>query len=754
MLNIQVDLPKLRMSNSQTRSQVSNILSTRHKNKASFDSIFEKSDLISTPNRIRKKDNLSIIDESLDAKEISLRNNSSSDYIQEFIIYKEHLDQLAVYVKSSNPILAFSINRGILGCNKVFNHLEKLISSLQNRPVVVQMSKRDLRDCQVQTDKVDETSEWKMINNKDIKIFRLLNSRLEDLNLGKITQKLRDMHKSLQKAHSEVPGLSKFPELSSFDIHNTVSQLEKHVRNIQQEVSSELTRRKLSALPKSVTTQTEVPLIDPEKFFILEQMLVDKEQEIFELNKKIQILEMEKKNLIEKFESSQSCLNQVEKRLYIARKKELKYDKLKEEKKEEKLKFESKLMKKKAKLLENKKNIQNNLACLEKQRKIMNELVEEYKTVKVQGKVAEARLNEIKNAWEMQFGESFKFSAVNVKEIEAGINFGLMEEFDQIYLKTKNSEFAGDELKNTLSGFRDSSGSPGKGMKDRQASDDFQAQGFKSPAGNSKKGFNRLATQSFIRNPKNSSLTRQTSTDPKKNKPNSSNSPTKVSQKPDLNLSENSQDSLNIENFPDPISASNKKYENSSLHKNSFLSRVENKLRNSTQPGKKPNSEPDFKLSGAPSTQFTEESSAGSCYKRSSQDSDENLDSVQNPSQIYDSLMEKLKNGEKLSKLQEKFLQLYQGNNLKNLIKEDPEEYLKHTFTLFDPSDELHARLLKEFPSIVGVPKKVQFEIFTLMMEHEKMRCQGNCKHLHRVNQLKYRSKGIPYPIRKKTVEF
>lgn len=761
MLNIQVDLPKLRMSNSQTRSQVSNVLSARHKNKASFDSFFEKTDLISTPNRIRKKDNLSIIDEALDAKEIFFRNSTTQDYTQEFTIYKEHLDQLAVYVKNSNPILAFSINRGVSGCNRVLNHLEKLIGSLQSKPLIVQQSKKLLRDCQVQTVKVDEESEWKMINKKDIKIFKRINQRLEELNLSKITQKLREMQKSLKKAYSEVPGLSKFPELGSFNIKDTVSQLEKHVKNIQQEVSSEFTRRKLAALPKSVNTQTEVPLIDPEKFFVLEKMLIEKEEEIFDSKKKIQILGMEKKNLLEKFETSQSCLYQVEQRLYKAREKEAKFDRLEEEKVEEKKRFEQKLMKNRAKLLESRNQNMNHLRCLEKQREMMREIVEEYKEARVQGKVAEIRLEEIKRAWEVQFGEGFKFTAVNIKEIRDGLNLKILEKFDEIFEKSKNGELIEGGLQKSLAGIKGFTNSPGKSEGNNHENGDFQELGTKSSGPNKKKSFNRLATQSFIRPPKNSALIRQGSIDPKTGRPFTSSSPNKVPSSPnknskspqklDQNLSEASQDSLNCENFPDHHSSSTK---NSTLQNQNFLSRLENKLKHTTQPSKRSYAESDLKFSGVSSTQFTDESSAESYYKRNSQDSHEILEGIQNPSEIYEALIEKLKNGEKLTKLQEKFLQLYQGNSLKNLIKEDPEEYLKHTFTLFDPNDELHAKLLQEFPTIAGIPKKVQFEIFSLMMEHEKMRCHGGCKHLQRVHQLKYRIKGIPYPIRKKTVEF
>ena len=728
--------------------------------------MLEKSDLVSTPNRIRKKDQLSILDEALDAKEISIRNNPNPNSSEDFNIYKEHLELLSVYIKNSNPVLAFSLNRGISGFSRSIHSLQKLIQSINSRQIPVLPEKKSLRDSQVQTCQVEPEENWKSIHKKDLKIFKHLEKKLEEMNFTKVSQKLKDLHKSLKKAVSEVPGLSKFPELGNFNVQDTINQLEKHVRNLQNEVSQELVKRKLAVLPVHVFTQTEVPIIDPEKYFILEKMLVDKEQEIFELNKKLEILKMEKKNLQEKYETSQSCLNQCEKRLYVAREKEAKFDALKEEMQREKERYEKKIISKKEKLITQKKENQGLALGIENQRQKFLKLVNEYKESVMQGKIAEKQLEELKSAWVGRFGEDFKFSDININEIAGNINSNLLQDYDDVLNKAQTAQVSNDGQRKSPGAYKSSNltnilRSPtsltGKSYEDYANDSKVLGQTLKSSSNSSKKSLNRLSTQAIInsaneRNRKgsvdvgrNRAEGKRASLSPHKFT-NSFNQRTKV---PGL-ATEDSCDGLeNCKIFEEQSSLKSTKAR--SNLKQSFLSRVENKLKGENQ------NENDIerKFSGQNSTQFTEDSSNTSFQKKLQLESEDFYESMQdNPDQLFEFLKLKSQNGEKLSNLQEKFLHLYQGSNLKTLIREDPEEYFKHTFTLLDPNDELNARILKEFPVISTITRRMQFDLFTIMLDHEKMRCQGQCKHLSKVAQLKYKYKGVPYPIRKLTVEF
>ena len=754
------------MSNSQARSQVPNILSSRHKSKASIDSIFDKTDLVSTTNRIRKKDQLSILDEALDAKEISIRNNPKDFTIEDYNTYREHLELLSVYIKNSNPVLAFSLNRGISGCSRSVHTLQQLLNSLTSRQSQLVPEKKSYRDSQAQTCQEEKKENWKAIHKKDIKIFKHLEKKLEEINLTKVSQKLKDLHRSLIKAVIEVPGLSKFPELGNFNVQDTINKLEKHVRSLQTEVSQEIVKRKLAALPISVLTQTEVPIIDPEKYFILERMLVDKEQEIFELNKKLVIMQMEKKNLLEKYETSQSCLNQCEKRLYKAREKEAKYDGLKEEIQREKEKYEKKIISKKEKLALKRKENQLIALALDKQRQCFMKLVKDYKDSVVQGKIAEKQLKEIKSAWIESFGESFKFSAVDVNEIQASINSRLIQDYDEILNKAQTALGLNDGLGRPLGSLKGSTlanalGSPSdgsaQGFLGQSENGKFLPQTLKSASSSNKKSFNKLSAQAMTKSPHERN--RKGSVDTGRNKTDSkgtSSSPHKLAASFDCTnrlaglATENSQDGLkHCEIFHDPSSLLYSK--GRSNLKQSFLARVENKMKGENQH----HNNIEIKFSGQTSTEFTEDSSNTSLHKRGQQDSEDFFECMrENPEQLFEFLMQKSQNGGQLSKLQEKFLKLYQGSNLKNLIREDPEEYFKHTFTLLDPNDELHARILKDFQAISGISRNVQFDLFSIMIEHEKMMCRGQCKHLTKVAQLKYKSKGVPYPIRKRTVEF
>ena len=146
----------------------------------------------------------------------------------------------------------------------------------------------------------------------------------------------------------------------------------------------------------------------------------------------------------------------------------------------------------------------------------------------------------------------------------------------------------------------------------------------------------------------------------------------------------------------------------------------------------------DYKSSGFASTSFSETSSRGSLLRKKKN----STESQENSSFLF----------ENFSKIQQKILDLQKSSD--KLIVEDPDESMRNTYSLFDKNDKFHAKILTEFPNLSSIPKNYQIELFRVMAEHEKNRCVGKCKHLLRVQMIKYSSKGIPYPIKKTNMEY
>ena len=290
---IKDNLPQLKLHHLQSKSQVNNLGTPRQKLQFSFEnSLDSSSTAILTPGHTKLKDYLTLLDESLDAKEITIRNSLSPNPYEDFNVYREHLEVISVMIKKNNPRLAFTISRGINGCCKAistikFSEMNKIIE----QPTTIKIQLQD--NCSQTIKNLDENEQ--KINSKDTKFFRSLSLKLDDLNFQKVSAKLRELHRSLKRVSIDIPELSKIPEIEKFDVHDAIMSLEKHVKSIQNDIGNEIVRRKLKNLPASKCTQTDIKLIEPSAFNALESLLITKEEEIFDWKKKFEILMMDKK---------------------------------------------------------------------------------------------------------------------------------------------------------------------------------------------------------------------------------------------------------------------------------------------------------------------------------------------------------------------------------------------------------------------------------------------------------------------------
>ena len=251
---IKENLPKLILHHPKSKSQVNNICTPRHKLQLSFEYIQDSSNIISTPSHCRTKDHLTLLDEGLDTKEISRRNTFLSNPYEEFNIYREHLEMIAMMIKKNNPRLAFTISRGINGCSKVISSLKFFESTKASEETL--LPKIYKQDNYTQTSNHLKDNENKP-ESEDLRFFKSLSVKLNDISFTKVSDKLRDLHRSLKKISTEVPELTTIPEIAKFDADEAIMSLEKHVRSIQCDISSQMIKKKLKNLTVASYSQTD-----------------------------------------------------------------------------------------------------------------------------------------------------------------------------------------------------------------------------------------------------------------------------------------------------------------------------------------------------------------------------------------------------------------------------------------------------------------------------------------------------------------
>ena len=845
------NLPKLKVNTPQSKSQVPNAFTPRHKLQFSFENILEVTDPLVTPNR-SKKDQLSLFDEALDSKEISIRNGDYENTYEEFNVYREHLEILAALIRKNNPKLGFTLSRGITGCCKAVSQLKQ--AQISKKLEIAEKIQRNFRENTSQTLPAP-VEEIDSLEAENTRIFRSLSMKIDNLNLNSITRKLKDLHKSLRKIVADIPELSKIPELAKFDAHEMIMKLEKRVHGIQSEISTELVKRKVQSLPVSKASQTEIKIIEPHKYFALETLLVSKEEEIFHWRKKYDVLVMDYQRMGERFEDAQSYFGQAQANLVKFMEKNAKMEYAEKNLKESFEKITEKFTRKRKKLLEVRKEKEVAVNNINKRRIREKEIVAMLKNSTIQTKILENKLAQIEKSWKDKTGSSFQYTPINVEEIISSLSFldshddahdinleifakmlpnaeKMIENTKSSYILSENpnssaplsqSKLTENSLKlinlpkpSARSFLNNSMRSPSEStnimrstlkknsrnlsenpsadrsiitqdniaMKNYGKSNDLTAeirgavgiseldskssrnlmkthQNLKQIAmekgGNSvgiveenaespgksgrgplKKVYMRDLSQRHTPNGSNEARTSQMIMEDMDRSPGNEGENDCVSRDTSKNI-ENSIACEDAEhNTESNTSIGIPRSTNKSLDENSpYFSKSHTGGRLLPKGRSSRN-----KSSAITSTTISEGSPYTSFHRKRGQgeDSDEYKEDPDNPEDNY-------------SRINQRLLELQQYSQTDKLIPEDPDEYMRNTYTLFCKDDKVVDKVLQEFPNVHTLPKKYQAEIFKIMMEHEKTKCVGKCKHLARVQTLKYKCRGVPYPIRKMNME-
>ena len=838
------NLPKLKVSLPQSKSQVTNSFTPRQKLQLSFENTLEASESQTTSIR-SKKDQVSLLDEALDSKEISIRNGDYENNYEEFNVYREHLEILVAMIRKNNPKLGFTLSRGITGCCKAVSQLKQ--AQFSKKSEIAEKIKKDFRESTSQTAPIPipepETHEV-----ENTKIFRSLSMKINKLNLNSITRKLKDLHASLRKVVADIPELSTIPELAKFDAHEMIMKLERRVQGIQSEISTELVKRKVQNYPATKGTQTEIMIIEPHKYFALETLLVDKEEEIFNWKKKHEILMMDYARVSERLEEAQNYFGQAQMSLFKSREKNAKMEYNEKNLKEVIDRITEKFARKRQKLQGSRKEKEAALSNCNKRRIREKEIVAMLKNSTIQTKILENKLAQVEKSWKAKHGSSFRYIPINVEEVISLLSFPdtstedicdlnleiftkilpnaekLIEDTKAAYMMSEhpNSSVPSSQSKHnenslklinsskplTRSFLNNSLKSPSESTSmirstlrksSRNLSENPSAERSSITQGNnismrtygrsnnlttdisgamdlseldSNSTKNLMKTHQNLKklimekNGKNSEIIDEENTESpgksgrgpvkkiymrnlSKNHSPNGNSEASYSKKtmenadrPSKNDGENdwecrdsskySESSINDESGEKQNN--DKSYSGVPRRTNKVLDEESpyfSKSHTGTRLGPKGRSSRN-KFSAITSTTISEDSPYNSFHRKrgTGEDSDEFKEDL----------------GDNYAKLSQKLLDLEKTDKL---IPEDPDEYMRNTYTLFCKEDQVHSKILQEFPNVHAIPKKYQVEIFKIMVEHEKNRCVGKCKHLIRVQMLKYKTKGVPYPIRK-----
>lgn len=811
----------LRLSYSQSKPQVKNSATSRNKIELS-DSFLE---LDSSSNRVKARDQLSLLDQALDEKEICIRNGLYQNPYDEYHVYREHLEIVASLIKKHNPKIAFSLSRGINGCSRAAKEIKNSnLAQKQEQPPTV---KKYSRENFAQTINPPEKS-LTPDTAEDYNLLKALNEKLDGINFTKVTRKLKDLHKSLKKARTDIPDLSKIPDLSTYDVHETIKSIENHIKSISKDISTEISKKKVQSLSKSLSTQTEMKIIEQHVYNALEKLAIKKEEEIFNWKKKFEILSIDHERLSQRFDEVQSNFNEAQRYLVKYREQAAKVE-CSEKGAMSRIEIvNAKIVRKKEKIKFLRRENAEFVKKINKQRLREKDLCLAIKNLCIKSGILENKISQIEKSWKTQTGKEFVYKNVNINHI---INNLGLPDFDKAEITEQDFEILAKEA-NKLEKFIEKAQENTKVEKNTNKDPEKGEDAFKN-----KTRYTRSATKTFLNNTHGANrikkLTVQETIDLVEENPSSDQPEDAFNDKKDsLNVFNNKSDILNStyqvssvlnsldhektnkiqskllkktnRNIEDAKKNSDKDEIQSKILKNlqetieenkkssidpdiyaqilrnpELLSKITNTdsldlflnnpdpLENFIAPNKslgpetklasqKPDkgktiglnqlkkanhssNSSDLKVSERNSTNFSESSSFSSNNKM-----------VQDYESMASSLDPSSKTFEKYQKIP---AELRQSTQTEELIPEDPEEYLMNTYSLFNLKDKLHSKILEEFPNVHKIPKQYQIEIFKIMKEHEKNQCTGICKHLARVQQLKYKTKGIPYPIKTRNVE-
>ena len=368
-------------------------------------------------NKLFYEQELTRIAKELDSWEIERKNFMYSMNDQE--IYHKYLENLAVCVKSQDSILANYLIRGIIGIGKSGKHSNTQKPVQTSNPIKINLKNKNNRDNQTQTHDQIEDEDVNPNISAEIEYIKGLVARIAKLKSPKIIQKLYDLHESLCKLQTDIPTPTDTPDPQEVTIGTMGQKLSITVKLLQSEIKKNLSKHNIVRLKIDKGVQVSSSSAD---FF--GDTVHEKELEIQNLKRHIRSLEDELKTANDNVSSIRMYSSDTERKHNEAKieliKTTNKVDVYKENVRNLTQKVNvlaEKNLDKKKKLAESRREVNNMKSTIGSISASLGKNSSDQHGISVMCKIAEEKLEQIQSAWIKNNGKEFQFQRVSSNDI-------------------------------------------------------------------------------------------------------------------------------------------------------------------------------------------------------------------------------------------------------------------------------------------------------------------------------------------------
>lgn len=354
------------------------------------------------------------ITKNLDLWEIEEKNSPNPSKNREK--YRKFMENLAICVKQHDPILSNCLLRGISGITKpqksaTFLSAFQIPEPAKSKPDL----KKTTRDNISQTYEPIEIEEIYPDITSEIQYIKGLIDKIDKLKAPKIIQRLYDLYENLNKLQTDVPSPTASPDPQEFTIGTMGHKLDLTVNIIRNEIRKNLSRHNIVRLKVDKSIQasniTSNYFGDP---------ILEKEQEILNLQRTIQSIENElenTKNIANKFRAFSNDAERKNNELkieliQIKNKIQLSDDTVKHLK-QKVTTLTEKIVNKKKKLQVVRREAGDMKLTIGSMTGSLKKNSMESQNALILCKIAEEKLEQIQNAWAKVTGEDFSFDKVS-----------------------------------------------------------------------------------------------------------------------------------------------------------------------------------------------------------------------------------------------------------------------------------------------------------------------------------------------------
>lgn len=339
-------------------------------------------------------------------------------------MYHAYLEDLAVCLKHKDPRYGAMLIRAILGCRKAVTKISLLFPAEKIRKAEVTKKEIATQSCEKDRECMNGEFDGLFSHPADAKLLSDILQRLESLTNNRMTNRLIDIYRSLNKMYTEVPQPSEMPEMYGFQPDRIVEEIQQNLSDFHREMTNFVAKRSITRNKCNVGLQCDVRPDSEKEREVMVGIAKEKELENLRLNNVVKKYLIDIDSLKDLLSKEKLRNNSLEEQINI-----LDFSLRASKSKENKSQETAELSKAKFKEITSKLDLQlrvlkvfkKDLKTAEAQmQKIFNTLVqwdEELFETKVNYRVTEEKLKQIEKAYSEKTGKPMEYVPIVKDEV-------------------------------------------------------------------------------------------------------------------------------------------------------------------------------------------------------------------------------------------------------------------------------------------------------------------------------------------------